>query len=145
MKNFTKADIIRLKQDGKIRDYYDPEENKPKARKKRLPKLEKYSYEKEYIKNYLLAYCAHYDYELMYGENEKKVVEGRKFRFDYFIIELNHAIEYEGIISRKSRHTTLAGYSKDCEKYNIASAEGYKLTRYTALNYENIINDFKIN
>lgn len=47
-------------------------------------------------------------------------------------------IEYEGLISNKSRHTTLTGYTNDCDKYNLATSLGYKVYRYTALNYKNI-------
>lgn len=47
-------------------------------------------------------------------------------------------IEYEGLVSNKSRHTTLTGYTNDCDKYNLATSLGYKVYRYTALNYKNI-------
>ena len=47
-------------------------------------------------------------------------------------------IEYEGLVSSKSRHTTLTGYTNDCDKYNLATSLGYKVYRYTALNYKNI-------
>ncbi len=68
----------------------------------------------------------------------------RKFRADYYLPDLNLLVEYEGIgiaadggraYSGASRHTSLAGYSKDCEKYNLAQILGYRLLRYTALNY----------
>lgn len=47
-------------------------------------------------------------------------------------------IEYEGLVSKKSRHTTMPGYTNDCDKYNLATSLGYKVYRYTALNYKNI-------
>ena len=68
----------------------------------------------------------------------------RKFKFDIAIPALKLAIEYEGIFKPqggKSRHTTGAGYSKDCEKYNLATVQGWKVLRYTALNYRNMYQD----
>lgn len=56
----------------------------------------------------------------------------RKFRFDFAIPDLKIAAEYEGIFSKKSRHTTQSGYSKDCEKYNLAATNGWRVLRYTA-------------
>ena len=44
------------------------------------------------------------------------------------------AWEYEGIMSEKSRHTNILGYSKDAEKYNLAQSLGWKVFRYTAIN-----------
>ena len=74
---------------------------------------------------------------------EHKVVEGRAFRFDIAIPGKKVAIEFEGIFSEKSRHTTLTGYSKDTTKYNIAQLNGWKVLRYTALNYKDFEKDIK--
>lgn len=66
----------------------------------------------------------------------------RKWRFDFAIVEKKIAIEYEGIFGKgKSRHTTVSGYTADAEKYNAAAADGWKVFRYTAKNYKNIIED----
>lgn len=67
----------------------------------------------------------------------------RKWRFDFAIPSMMVAIEYEGIHSAKSRHTTVTGYSKDTEKYNAATILGWKVLRYTAQTSGNIINDLK--
>ena len=67
----------------------------------------------------------------------------RKFRFDWAITSLKIAIEYEGIISTKSRHTTISGYSKDIEKYNLAITIGWRVLRYTAKNYKDLETDLK--
>lgn len=72
---------------------------------------------------------------------EHKFDKVRKFRFDWAIIDLKIAIEYEGIVSEKSRHTSLNGFSNDCTKYNLAIANGWRVLRYTALNYQNIEED----
>ena len=76
-------------------------------------------------------------------EKEYKFSQDRKFRFDYAIPLLMLGIEYEGTMSAKSRHTTVTGYSKDCEKYNLAQLEGWKVLRYTALNYTQLQNDLE--
>lgn len=68
---------------------------------------------------------------------------GRKFRFDFAIPGMKIGIEYEGTMSEKSRHTNVVGYSNDCEKYNVAQIEGWKVLRYTALNYESCSRDLK--
>jgi hypothetical protein len=65
----------------------------------------------------------------------------RMFRFDYAIVSQKIGIEYEGIMSFKSRHTTKTGYTDDATKYNLATVEGWRVLRYTALNYGSIIDD----
>lgn len=65
----------------------------------------------------------------------------RKFRFDWAIPSMKIAIEYEGIFSKKSRHTTITGYTEDCIKYNEALKLGWKVLRYTAKNYTNLEKD----
>lgn len=67
----------------------------------------------------------------------------RRFRFDAAIPDKMIAIEYEGISGAKSRHTTLTGYTKDCEKYNLAALMGWRVLRYTALNYSQLWDDLK--
>lgn len=65
----------------------------------------------------------------------------RKFRFDYAVPEKMLAIEYEGLMSAKSRHTTISGFSKDTTKYNLAQNEGWTVLRYTALTYRDFEKD----
>ena len=75
--------------------------------------------------------------------SEYKFSTDRKFRFDICIEEKKIAIEYEGIMSRKSGHTTVKGYTKDTEKYNQATSLGYRFYRYTVLNYKDLLTDLK--
>lgn len=56
----------------------------------------------------------------------------RKWRFDFAVPSKKVAIEYEGINSKKSRHTTISGYTEDCEKYSEAAIFGWKVIRVTA-------------
>lgn len=76
-------------------------------------------------------------------ETEHRFDAVRRFRFDWAIMELKIAIEYEGLFSSKSRHTTISGYVSDCEKYNLAQLSGWKVLRYTASNYGQFIQDIE--
>lgn len=67
----------------------------------------------------------------------------RKWRADIAIPSLNVLIEYEGISSRKSRHTTITGFTNDCEKYNQAQLIGWKVLRYTVLNKSQFYTDIE--
>lgn len=75
-------------------------------------------------------------------EPEYRFDKKRMFRFDWAIPSIKVAVEYEGLMSEKSGHTTVTGYTKDCNKYNLAARLGWTVFRYTALNAENIHDDF---
>jgi very-short-patch-repair endonuclease len=66
-------------------------------------------------------------------QTEYKFHPTRKWRFDVAIPALKVAVEYEGIYG-KSRHTTMSGYTGDCEKYNEAQILGWRVLRFTAKN-----------
>lgn len=106
---------------------------------KKKIKIEKISVEKETIKKVL--WLAKREGLISEYLTELQFDSARKFRFDWAIPEHKIAIEYEGIISEKSGHTTISGYTKDCEKYNLAIKNGWRVLRYTALNYENLFKD----
>ena len=76
-------------------------------------------------------------------ECEYMFLEGRKYRFDIAIPEHRIGIEYEGLMSEKSRHTTAMGYTGDCTKYNLAQIEGWRVLRYTAINSKEFIHEIK--
>lgn len=65
----------------------------------------------------------------------------RRFKFDFAIVDKKIAIEYEGIMSNKARHTTVTGFTNDCEKYNLATCQGWRILRYTVLNVNQIESD----
>lgn len=67
----------------------------------------------------------------------------RKWRFDFAIPDHKIGIEYEGLNSEKSGHTTLVGYTGDTEKYNAAQALGWRVIRFTAKNYRKVLNELK--
>jgi len=87
-------------------------------------------------------------FAIYHGKNELKFSPDRKFKFDYAIAsltgnEIRIGIEYEGLMSEKSGHTTVIGYTSNTEKYNLACILGWKVLRYTALNYKNLESDLK--
>jgi very-short-patch-repair endonuclease len=67
----------------------------------------------------------------------------RKWRFDFALPDERIGIEYEGLNSEKSGHTTLTGYTKDTEKYNQAQALGWKVIRFTCKNYKTLIRELE--
>jgi hypothetical protein len=76
---------------------------------------------------------------------EYKFDKIRKWRFDWCFPALKIAVEYNGIMSKKSRHTTITGYSKDMEKINAAQTLGWRVLQYTPLNYKNVLIDLNKN
>lgn len=77
-------------------------------------------------------------------EYEYRFDKKRKFRADIAMPEHKILIEYEGINSEKSGHTTMIGYTKDTDKYNLAASLGFTVLRYTVMNYQNVISDVEL-
>ena len=73
---------------------------------------------------------------------EYRFHETRKWRFDFAYPELKIAIEVEGGTWAAGRHTTGAGFDKDCEKYNAATRMGWRILRYTAKSMKNVVSDY---
>jgi hypothetical protein len=76
-------------------------------------------------------------------ETEYTFLSGRRYRFDIALPDHQIGIEYEGLMSDKSRHTTVQGYTGDCTKYNLAQIAGWKVLRYTTINSKEFVNDIK--
>jgi len=74
---------------------------------------------------------------------EFKFSDERKFKFDFAFPQIMISCEYEGLMSEKSGHTTVTGYTSNCEKYNLATCLGWRMLRYTALNYKDLGNDLR--
>lgn len=107
--------------------------------KKKEQKQPKYSKYKAHIDEVLSNFCNGKGITLY---REFQFYPGRKFRFDWAILELKLAFEYEGIFGGgKSGHTTHSGYNKDTFKYNSAAELNWKVFRYTATTYKNIETD----
>lgn len=54
----------------------------------------------------------------------------RKWRFDFAYPGVLLAIEVEGLTHDGGRHQRMAGYQRDCEKYNAAALAGWCVLRY---------------
>lgn len=141
MKGWTENKIKELHEKGKIRSYQVVErqkELKDLAGRTVTKHFKKRSKEKDWISQNLLLWCNEHALQL---QEEYKFHPERKWRFDWCIPALKVAIEYEGIFSEKSRHTNKMGYVKDAQKYREAVKLGWKIFRYTAIDYKNLITD----
>lgn len=135
---FTEADLKKIKDKGFVVVEQIKQENQPVTK---TPVIDKGSIGKNTIVLVLqelknLGMITGYVSELRFDNV-------RRHRFDWAIPDLKLAIEYEGLNSKKSRHTTKKGYTGDCEKYNLAVLNGWKVLRYTALNYSDFAQDIK--
>lgn len=64
-------------------------------------------------------------------EAEYKFHDKRKWRFDYCFPRHKVAIEIEGGVWTRGRHTRGSGFVKDMEKYNEATRLGWRILRFT--------------
>lgn len=117
-------------------DFMTSAEYRAHIAKKSTPKKKKGNGSKAKDEMEMMLKLAGYEYV-----KEMKFHPTRKWRFDFAIESLKIGIEYNGIMSEKSRHTTITGYSKDLEKINEAQKLGWKVFQYTPLNYKNLIED----
>lgn len=116
-----------------------PKSTTKKAAKK-IPATRRGDKEKGDLEWGLKVFCD--EHGLTY-EKEVLFHATRKWRADFMIKSMKLIIEYNGLMSEKSRHTTVTGYTGDMEKVNAAQALGYIVLQYTALNYTNLTNDLK--
>ena len=65
-------------------------------------------------------------------EAEVRFDDKRRWRFDFAHVPSKVAIEIEGGTWTHGRHNRASGYSRDCEKYNAATAQGWRLFRLTS-------------
>jgi very-short-patch-repair endonuclease len=71
------------------------------------------------------------DLEGITYERQVKVIEGRKFAWDFLVAGMI-LLEVDGGIYVQGRHTRGAGYTKDCEKTALAVIEGWRVMRVTS-------------
>ena len=70
-------------------------------------------------------------YKLPLPTIEHRFLKKRRFRFDFAWPELHIAVEVEGGVWSGGRHTRGKGYTRDLEKYNLATLHGWKVYRFT--------------
>ncbi|RJO64185.1 MAG: hypothetical protein C4540_04710 [Candidatus Omnitrophota bacterium] len=68
----------------------------------------------------------------------------RKWRFDFAYPDKKIAIECEGAVWTRGRHTRGAGFIGDCQKYNAAQLLGWKVLRYSSDMIDEVGKDLKI-
>lgn len=116
----------------------------PKTRKKReiggrvvTKHYPKKSDALNYIEIMLLDWCQKRGYKL-YEEYVFSTV--RAYRLDYAVADIKLGIEFDGgIYQAKSGHRSKTGVQRDIEKGNLAIQEGWRVLRFSALNYTNIL------
>ena len=135
MKGWDLKHIQGLKEAGKIIDYKIIDCKEAEKNSSKPAKIQKRNKTKEWIALNLAAWCMVNHFTLI---PEYLFCEGRKWRADFFIKELNCIIEYEGLMSAKSRHTTVTGYTADSDKYNEISKMGFILIRITTINHKSL-------
>ena len=62
---------------------------------------------------------------------EYRFLKKRRFRFDFAWPDRMMAVEIEGGVWSGGRHTRGKGYTRDLEKYNLATLHGWKVYRFT--------------
>jgi hypothetical protein len=82
----------------------------------------------------IAIYCLYLQSKGIAYELEYKFHPTRKWRADIAIPSLRALIEFDGIMSAKSRHTSVTGFTNDCEKINQAQLVGWIVLRYTVIN-----------
>lgn len=86
-----------------------------------------------YIEIALLDWCQKRGHKL---HEEYVFSTVRAYRFDYAIPDLKLAVEYDGgIYQAKSGHRSKTGVQRDIEKGNLAIQEGWRVLRFSAINY----------
>lgn len=144
------SQLNQLQTQGKIQNFtvskrqqtYKDSSTKPRKDLPRIPAVAKRSEERGWMHWNLLYLCNKHGLEL---QTEYYFDEVRRWRFDFYIETkgLKIGLEYEGIVSETSRHTTLVGYTEDSRKYNRAAILGILVLRYTALNHKECTSDLK--
>lgn len=149
-KHWTEKKVKDLHKRKKIRGYHITPKSDNNISFNKLTKQDRRSAEKEWMEINLQWWCNNKAVSLLTeylfdqpSELNLKVatipIPARKWKFDFCILAFKIAIEYEGIIAPKSRHTTIDGFTGDSNKYNRAQELGYDVLRFTALNYRDVL------
>jgi len=132
-------DLEKLQKLGKIRGYQQQELKPVKVEvggRVVTRHWGKESKEKDWLGANLLMWA---NEKALTLEEEYRFHVERRWRFDWCIPGIKVAIEYNGIFSQKSRHTTAGGYSADREKINAATGLGWAVIEVTPVNYRTVI------
>jgi very-short-patch-repair endonuclease len=137
MKAWNKKALQQRVNENKLRGFVVPEQKKKQIPK--VPKVTPHSKGLEYIKWNLWYWCNQQAVEM---SHEYQFDEKRQFRFDFAIVSLKIAVEFEGgVHTQNSGHNNARHYTKDTEKYNLAARLGWTVLRFTALNYQTLLKE----
>ncbi|MBU7576482.1 MAG: hypothetical protein KAF40_00325 [Flavihumibacter sp.] len=137
-KRITMKQLEALQKEGKLKGFKVLQEKPTELNRKVSAASRSRSKEKDWISFNLQYWC---NQQAVGLEHEYQFNPNRKWRLDWAIPSLMIAIEYEGVMSEKSRHTQAVGYTNDTNKYNCAQSRGWRVLRFTALNYKSLITE----
>jgi very-short-patch-repair endonuclease len=128
------------KKDGKIKDFTESMVTSENKKVVKLPSAP--SKEITWLKWQLWYWCMKNKCEL---KEEYQFNEKRKWRFDFAIIELKIAVEYEGGIWLQGggAHSRPANIERDIAKYNLAQSEGWKVVRVHSKTYKTVLQELE--
>jgi very-short-patch-repair endonuclease len=132
--------LKKLVANGKIRGYSLPKKKEqPPAGRIVAKHFKKRSKALDWIGWNLVEWCKGKGVVLL---EEYRFDENKRWRFDWAIESLKVAVEFEGgVFQQNSGHKTAKHYTKDTNKYNRAAQLGWKVLRFTAVNYESLIEE----
>jgi len=134
---FTLSDIKKLQERGKIRGH------SPLPVKTSSGRVDTRSRAKDFITLNLQYWCNEKSVTLV---EEHRFDKERRFKFDFAIPAMMIAVEFEGgIFIQNSSHNSAKMLTKDTDKYNLAQSLGWKVLRFTALNYRNLLTELNKN
>lgn len=138
MNRITLKDLRSMQSAGKIRGFSEPVKTVNQSHQSKI--VAKHFAKKSKEKDWLGWNLLHWANEncLILHEEFRFDKNGRKWRFDWCVPAIKVAVEYNGIFSEKSRHTTATGYTGDMDKLNAAQAAGWRVVQLTPLNYKNV-------
>lgn len=132
--------LKKLLAEGKIQGYSMPEK-KPSTPAGRIvtKHFKKRSKALDWMGWNLVEWCKSKGLVLL---EEYRFDEKKRWRFDWAIESIKVAVEFEGgVFQADSGHKTAKHYTKDTNKYNRAAQLGWKVLRFTAVNYKSLIEE----
>lgn len=82
-------------------------------------------------------------HNLSLPEREVRLNPERRWRYDFVWKKEKLIIELEGGVWQMAGHQHPLNFIANCEKYNWAVVNGYKLLRYTTANLNDSVKDIK--
>lgn len=142
--NWKLSDVEEKLQKGRIQGYVMKDHKKQPLKEPSGKIVSKHFTQRSKEKDFI-AWCL-WDFAqrhgvLLYQEYKFAEEEGRRFRFDWCIPDPRFmiAVEYDGgILDRNSGHTSVRGMQRDMIKGNLAQSLGYKVLRFSVLDYKTL-------